>query len=336
VAAAFAGPIREWLLQRSDEVVRGQSTRPVSQQDIAAFWAMNSAFTDADLRLGGGYARSTLLHYLNQVVLPLLRGSYDDTIGRELMAATADLCHLYAHMNFDSGRQGLAQRYRIQALRLAQASGNRALGAHVLAGMSMQARYLGDARQARELADVGLTTALDCGSPLTAVRCAALLGSAYALSGDRRVCAEACALAERMLDRAVLADEPEWIQFFTAEQLTAEMVRMATDLGQYREAQRLAPGALGSSTRMERSRVMCTTTLASSYLPKQGNVASDIDRACELLGQVIPSLSSLTSTRTLERINSVRRVLSQYTGLSSVQEIEEQFQSHIAAGMAPR
>lgn len=126
------------------------------------------------------------------------------------------------------------------------------------------------------------------------------------------------------------------MQFFTAEQLTAEMVRMATDLGQYREAQRLAPGALGSSTRMERNRVMCTTTLASSYLPKQGNVASDIDRACELLGQVIPSLSSLTSTRTLEWINSVRRVLSQYTGLSSVQEIEEQFQSHIAAGMAPR
>jgi hypothetical protein len=134
---------------------------------------MNSAFTDADLRLGGGYARSTLLHYLNQVVLPLLRGSYDDTIGRELMAATADLCHLYAHMNFDSGRQGLAQRYRIQALRLAQASGNRALGAHVLAGMSMQARYLGDARQARELADAVLTTALDCGSPLTVARCSA-------------------------------------------------------------------------------------------------------------------------------------------------------------------
>jgi transcriptional regulator with XRE-family HTH domain len=336
VAAAFTGPIREWLLQRSDEVVRGQSTRPVSQHDIAALWAMNSAFTDADLRLGGGYARSTLLHYLNQVVLPLLRGSYDDTLGRELMTATADLCHLYAHMNFDSGRQGLAQRYRIQALRLAQASGNRALGAHILAGMSMQAHYLGEARQAGELADAGLTTALDCGSPLTAARCAALLGSAHALSGDRRACAEACALAERMLDRAVPADEPVWIQFFTAERLTAEMVRMATDLGQYREAQRLAPGALGSSTRMERSRVMCTTLLASSYLPKQGNVASDIDRACELLGQVIPSLSSLTSTRTLERINSVRRELRPYAALSSVQGIENQFQSHIKVLWTPR
>lgn len=32
-------------------------------------------------------ARSTLLHYVKQVVLPLLKGSYNDTIGRELMAA---------------------------------------------------------------------------------------------------------------------------------------------------------------------------------------------------------------------------------------------------------
>jgi transcriptional regulator with XRE-family HTH domain len=336
VAAACAGPIREWLLQRHDEVLHGQSIRPVSQHDIAALWAMGSAFTDADLRLGGGYARSTLLHYLNQIVLPLLRGGYDDALGRELMAATAWLCHLYAFMNFDSGRQGLAQRYFIQALRLAQASENRTLGAHVLAGMSMQAHHLGEARQAGELADAGLTTALDCGSSLTAARCAALLGRTHALSGDRWACAETCALAERALDRAVPTDEPAWIQFFTAEQLTAEMVYMATDLGQYREAQRLAPEVLGSSTRMERRRVMCTTTLASSYLPKQGNVDSDIDKACDLLGQVIPSLSSLTSARVFERINSVRRELRPYAALSSVQEIEEQFQSHAAAIHTPR
>lgn len=297
---------------------------------------MGGAFTDADLRLGGGYARSTLLHYLNQVVLPLLRGGYDDALGRDLMAATAWLCHLYAFMNFDSGRQCLAQRYFIQALRLAQASGNARRDPHILAGMSMQAHYLGDARQAGGLAEAGLTTALDCGSPSTAARCAALLGRAHALSGDRRACAQACALAERALDRAVPADEPVWIQFFTAEQLTAEMVYMATDLGQYREAQRLAPGALGSSTRMERRRVMCTTTLASSYLPKQGNMASDIDRACELLGQVIPSLSSLSSARTVERINSVRRELRPYAALSTVQDIEDQFQSHIKVVWTPR
>jgi hypothetical protein len=39
-------------------------------------------------------------------------------------------------MSFDDGRQGLAQRYSIQGLRLAQASGNRALGALILSNRS--------------------------------------------------------------------------------------------------------------------------------------------------------------------------------------------------------
>lgn len=127
VASAFTGPTREWLLNRRDEILNARSGRRVGQRDVDALWAMCGAFTDADHRLGGGYARSTLLHYVNQVVLPLLHGSYDDTIGRGLMAATARLCDLCAFMSFDSNKQGLAQRYFIQALRLAQAGGNRAL-----------------------------------------------------------------------------------------------------------------------------------------------------------------------------------------------------------------
>ncbi|MGH3710457.1 MAG: hypothetical protein ACRDRQ_20650, partial [Pseudonocardiaceae bacterium] len=180
VATAFTGAAREWLRNRTDEVLHGQSGRPVSRHDVEALWAMCAAFTDADHRLGGGYARSTLLHYLDHAVLPLLHGT---TLGRDLMAATARLCDLCAFMCFDSGRQGLAQRYYIQALRLAQASGNRALGAHILADMAMQAHYLGDAPQALDLASAGLSTGLACGSPSTVARCAALQGRAHALGG---------------------------------------------------------------------------------------------------------------------------------------------------------
>jgi hypothetical protein len=331
VAAAFAGPTREWLRNRRDEVVHGQSGRPIGQHDVDALWAMCGAFTDADHRLGGGYARSTLLHYIDHAVLPLLHGSYNDTIGRELMAATARLCDLCAFMSFDSGRQGLAQRYYIQALRLAQASGNRALGAHILADMSMQAHYLGDAGQALDLASAGLSTGLDCGSPSTVARCAALQGRAHALHGDHPACAQACAVAERALDRAMPADEPDWIRFFTAEQLTAEMLYMAGDLGRYHDVQRLAPAVLACSGGMERRRVLCTTAFASSYLPSPSNPRSDLDRACDLLGQVIHSLSSLSSARGLEGVNSVRRALVAHAERSSVQDVEDRFRSTIAA-----
>lgn len=331
VAAAFTEPTREWLRNHTDEAVHGRSGRPVGQHDVDALWAMCSAFTDADHRLGGGYTRCTLLHYLDHAVLPLLHGAYDNTIGRDLMAATARLCDLCAFMSFDSGRQGLAQRYFIQALRLAQTSGNRALGAHILADMSMQAHHLGDASQALDLASAGLSTGLDCGSPSTVARCAALQGLAHALGGDHRASAQACTAAERALDQAIPADEPDWIQFFTAEQLTAEMLYMAADLGRYHDVQRLAPTVLACSSSMERRRVLCTTTLARSYLPAQHNPCSDIDRACDLLGQAIPFLSSLNSTRSLEGVNSLRRALAPHTERSSVRELEDRFQSTLAA-----
>jgi DNA-binding XRE family transcriptional regulator len=334
VASAFAGPTREWLLNRQDEIVQGWAGRHVGQDDIDALWEMCATFTSADQRLGGGYARSTLLHYVNHVVLPLLQGSYNDAIGRELMAATARLCDLCGYMSWDSGRQGLAQRYFIQALRLAQASGDRALGAHILADMATQAHSLGDATQALDLASAGL----DRGSPLTEARCAAWQGRAYALRGDHRACAQACSIAERALDRAAPAGERLWFKLFTVEQMTYEMLRMASDLSNHDDVQRLAPEVLASASAggLARRRVLSTTALASSYLPSSGNPHSDIDRACDLLGQVIPLLGSLSSTHSLEHVNAVRRALAPYAGRMSVQEVEERFRSTIAAVGTPR
>lgn len=331
VMSAFAEPLREWLLDRQDEVLQDRPGRTVGQSDIDALWTMAEAFTDADQRLGGGYARDTLMHYVNQVVFPLLHGSYTEAVGRELMAATARLCDICGYMSFDSGRQGLAQRYFIQALRLAQTSGNRALGAHILTDMSDQAHHLGNATQALDLATAGYRTALDCDSPSSAARCAASQGKAYALQGDQRACAQACTIAERMLDRMTSTRERTWIKLFTADHLTAQRLFMARDLGRTADVQRIAPEALTFSGGMARRHVMCTTDLAASYLPVKGNSHHDVDRACDLLGQVLPSLGPLRSTRSLERFNAVRRALGPHANRPSVQEFEDRFHSTVVA-----
>lgn len=331
VASAFTGPVREWLLNRQDEALQGRSGRHVGDSDIDALWAMCEAFSDANLRLGGGYARDTLLHYVNQVVLPLLHGSYSDTIGRELMAATARLCNLCAHMSFDSGRQGLAQRYYIQALRLAQTSGNRELGANILANMSNQAHILGNADQALNLATAGYRTALDCGSPSAAAKCAAHQGRAHALRGDQRACAQTGAIGERTLDRVIPTGERTWTKVFTADEMIAQRLYMARDLGRADEVQRIAPDALVSGCSSARRHVMYTTALAASYLPTARNPHSDIDRACELLSQALPSLGSLHSALSLERFNTVRRALATHATRPSVQEFEDRYRTTIMA-----
>jgi hypothetical protein len=76
---------------------------------------------------------------------------------------------------------------------------------------------------------------------------------------------------------------------------------------------------------MMRRHVLGTTALARSYLPSEGNPRGDIDQACKLLGQVIPSLGSLRSTRTLDQVNAVRRALAPHAGHPRVQEIEDRF-----------
>jgi transcriptional regulator with XRE-family HTH domain len=331
VASAFAEPIREWLLNRQDEVLQERSGRTVGQSDIDALWAMCESFTDADHRLGGGYARDTLMDYVNQVVLPLLHGSYNEAIGRELMAATARLCDICAYMSFDSGRQGLAQRYYMQALRLAQASGNRALGAYILGDMSIQANRLGHATQAVDLAAAGYRTARDCGAPSTAARCAAAQGRAYASQGDQRSCAQVSLMAENMLDRVVPTGERTWIKPFTADRLTKDRLYMARDLGRYGDVQQIAPIALASATGKARRDVLCTTALATSYLPAEGNPHSDIDHACEVLGQALPALATLHIANSLERVNTVRRALAAHADRPSVRDFEDRYRNTVIA-----
>ena len=308
-ATWVADPIRHWLRNQQDQLLHGRSGRQVGQADIDALWAMCDAFNAADQRLGGGYARDTLLHYVNQVVFPFLHGSNSDIIGRGVMAATAQLCHLCGFMCFDSGRHGLAQRYYLQGLRLAQAGGNRALGAHILANMSKQAHYLRHPTPALELATTSYRTALACGSASTAAKCAAQLGRAHALQGDQRACAQAHTDAEK-----------HW----------------TGQLPPVRDIQRIAPEALTSSPGGVRRHVLYTTTLAASYLPTATNPHHDIDRTCALLTHLLPTLGSLHSTRGLDRVNAVRRALAAHANRPSVQELEDRFRTTITAAVRNR
>ena len=332
VASAFAEPIREWLLERQDEVLQERPGRTVGQSDIDALWAMAEAFTDADQRLGGGYARDTLMHYVNQAVFPLLHGSYTDAIGRELMAATGRLCDICGYMSFDSGRQGLAQRYYIQALRLAQASGKRALGAHVLTDMSDQAHHLGNATQALELAAAGYHTAVDCGSAVTAARCAAAQGEAHALLGEHQASAQAYTVAERTLDRATPDVERTWTKTFMADHLTTRRLFMARDLGRAADVQKIAPhlagvlGRHGAPTGAVHDRTRRLLSACEGQLPPRRRPGLRGARP----GPPGP-LGSLHSTRSLERFNAVRRALAPHAKRPSVQEFEASFRSTVVA-----
>lgn len=327
-ATAFAAPVREWLLDWAEEDINHTGGRRVGAAEVDAVWSMCRAFADVDHRLGGGYARTTLVHYVNQVALPLLDGTYSDQTGRLLLAATARLCNLAGFMAFDCDAQGLSQRHHIQALRLAQASRDRALGAHILADMAMQAHYLGNAGEACSLARAGQRTAKDSGSYSCLARCCAMEARAHALRGDGRQCARAMHQAEQALDRVRAEDEPLWIRFFTTAQMQAEFAYAAADLRRPKEVRVFAVPVLTAAGQMERRRILVTTALASSYLePTASNPDQrDIDQACATLTQTVPLVEVVASKRGIAAVNQVRRQLARYSDRQPVRELEATFQ----------
>lgn len=139
---AFAAPAMRWLTAPTDEPPTSTGTRHVGQADVDAVREVTELFRKLDNRWGGGHPRATVVQYLNDEVLPMLDGHYADAVGRELLAALAELTHLAAWTAFDLEQHGLAQRHMIQALRLARASGDAAFGGEVLAAMSQQALYV--------------------------------------------------------------------------------------------------------------------------------------------------------------------------------------------------
>lgn len=164
--------------------------------------AVGDLFRTLDHAYGGGHARQALVRYLEHEAEPMLRGSYGEALGRRLFASVADLTRLAGWTSYDIGAHGLAQRYFVQALRLAQAAGDRVYGGYVLVTMSRQAVYLGHGREAVQLARVA-QQGVGTGAPAVVL---ALLHAAEArghgVLGEARACTTALARAERALAAA--------------------------------------------------------------------------------------------------------------------------------------
>lgn len=283
--------------------------RRLSVLDVEAVAAMGSAFSKADHQLGGGYARSTLGHYLRTTVRPLLSAECDGEVHRHLLTTTARLCDLAGFMSFDSGHQGLAQRYFVQALRLARAVDDEALGAHILGDMTMQALHLDARAQAVALGEAAAEAGRRSGSHIVAARASAVASRAFARSSDSVAADRAMNDAERSLQAGASDRDPDWIGFFNTDQLSTEFLYSSSDLGRTARVEEYAATLLttASSSAMQRRQVLVTATIAAAFLPSpQRDGHADPMRALEALRRVLPFIAGVSSARALAAVNAVR------------------------------
>lgn len=219
----------------------------VGLSDVDRFKATAGMFSQLDDRYGGGHARHALIQYLSTDGERLLRGRYTDEVGRALFSAVAGATLLAAWMTYDSApASGLAQRYFIQALGLAQAGDDRLLGAGILDAMSHQATYLGRFGEAANLARAARTGTRGLATATLTAHFHTMEARALARLGDAPACDAALAAAVREYERRNPENDPEWFQYFDEAELEAEFGHCFRDVGRAADATQHASQSLAA------------------------------------------------------------------------------------------
>ncbi|MEU0359733.1 regulator [Streptomyces cyaneofuscatus] len=313
-SGASAGTEALPVVPRQRQTERGPGLR-VGNGDVAALRSVGELFRTLDHTYGGGHARQALVRYLEHEAEPMLRGSYGEATGRRLFAAVADLTRLAGWTSFDIAAHGLAQRYFVQALRLAQAAGDRGYGAYVLITMSRQAVYLGHGREAVQLARVAQQGIGSAAPPLVQALLHSVEARGHGILGEARACTAALTRAEHALETARPGDEaPTWARPFDEAQLAHELGHCHRDLQQYRAAAQHAERSLQlRAPAYARSRLFCRVVLASARLG-----LGELEQACRLGAEAAQQASEMRSVRAAEYVRAFERSLEPYRDAAPV------------------
>jgi hypothetical protein len=255
---------------------------------------------------------------LHDEVAPLLsNGRYSETIGRELFAAAAELTRLAGWMAYDLEQHGLAQRYLIQALRLAREADNHALGGEILAGMSHQAVYLGRADDALDLARAAHDGAVKAGLPALASESFIMQAHALAVDRDSAACGKALNAAERAFEHADATDTPQWLRYFDEAYMAAKFGHCFRELGQADKVEHFARRSLNMVDGYVRGRTFNVVLLANAHLQQQ-----NLDEACAIGNEALDLGSGLQSSRTIKYIRDLRSRMTKFSNEPVVSDFQ--------------
>ncbi|MEU3818367.1 MFS transporter [Streptomyces sp. NPDC030392] len=293
----------------------------VGHSDVAK---LREAAEDArrwDSKYGGGDWRSSMVPECLRVdAAPLLLGSYSDEVGRALFGATAELTRLAGWMAFDTGQQEAAQRYYIQALRLARAAADVPLGGYVLASMSLQATYRGFADEGVDLAQAAVERNRGLATARTMSFFRLVEARAHAKAGDAAAAGAALKAAEGWLERSRDGDaDPSWLGFYSYDRFAADAAECYRDLKAPRQVRRFTEQALSRPTEeYVRSHGLRLVVSAVAEL-ESGN----LDAACAAGTRAVEVAGRISSARTTEYVRDLLHRLEPYGDEPRVAELRE-------------
>ncbi|MGW3594655.1 sporulation protein [Streptomyces sp. NPDC005167] len=307
--------------QPGPDSVNDTSPLRVGHSDVTK---LREAAQDArrwDSKYGGGDWRSSMVPECLRVdAAPLLLGSYSDEVGRALFGAAAELTRLAGWMAFDTGQQEAAQRYYIQALRLARAAADVPLGGYVLASMSLQATYRGFADEGVDLAQAAVERNRGLATARTMSFFRLVEARAHAKASDAPAAGAALKAAESWLERSRDGDaDPSWLGFYSYDRFAADAAECYRDLKAPRQVRRFTEQALSRPTEeFVRSHGLRLVVSAVAEL-ESGN----LDAACAAGTRAVEVAGRISSARTTEYVRDLLHRLEPYGDEPRVAELRE-------------
>jgi len=318
-AAAWQSIPLNWLLASRPTGLpeRWEGTR-VGSTDVQRIRITIDLFAQLDNRFGGGHARRALIQYLADDVGRTLNGHYRDRVAIDLFCIAAQATLLAAWMSYDSGLHGIAQRYFIQALNLAEAGNDQLLSGSILDAMSHQAAFLGHYQDAANLARAARSGTQRIATPSLTAHFYAMEARALARLGDVRSCERALADAVSLFERRNPGNEPEWFRYFDDAELAAEFGHCYRDIGHLSAAIRYAAQSIGS-TCGARSDFFVTMVLADAQLR-----TGEAEQACLGALDALRLGEQLKSARCVQYLRDFHESLTSAAGSAAVREFQEQ------------
>lgn len=318
-SAAWNEASLSWLVG-SRPAATGDGNVRVGDADVERVRTTTEMFARMDNQFGGGHARRSLIEFLQRDLARLLRGSARDATRQALFSTAAESTLLAAWMSYDAGLHGLAQRYFIQALGIADESGDPWLAGNVLDAMSHQATFLGRFKDAARLARTARKGTDSTATPTLSAHFYMMEARALARLGDASECDKAMSAAVREFERRKPEEGPGFLSYFDDAELAAEFGHCNRDLGRPVDASAYATQSLGvANGEYLRSDFFATMVLADAYLDQ-----GEDEQACDVALRALSIGEQLKSARCGAYVNEFRQRLDKLGDNATARDFKEQ------------
>jgi len=337
VPAALNAWLSEWSYGASVVSAASQgAARAVGHSDVVRVTEMWRTLSQIDHLYGSRIARPAVVDYMNTEVTPLLRGTYDDKVGAELLAAAAGMTSFLGWTAFDLANHGQAQHYYGQALKFAKIADDPLTGAHVLTAMTRQAIHLGQSDYAAMLGRATVESARQGGATprvmalmLAREAWTTALRARPSRTRDRHSAKRVQRLigeAEHAYAQGPSDADPYWIRHYDEPELRAELGWARLHLGAHDQAIADSEHAVHEFlVARPRSAQLNRVTVANAYLDKQ-----EVEQAVAVI-RAVPAANTQASPRLMESIRQFDKRLSPYEKNVQVREFRAYLDQQLAS-----